>query len=87
VYSAIDHTKAKATKIAERKIEFHDGSILEINIWQLPTLTAERPHGFKYRLQYCLPNATTLVRYDNKVGKGDHKHISSTRVIDTRLTK
>ena len=73
MYSAIDHTKAK--KIEERKIGLPDGSILEINIWQLPAATAERPHGFKYRLQYCLPDTTTLIRYDNKANKGDHKHI------------
>jgi hypothetical protein len=71
----MDHIRPKAKKIEERKIALPNGSVLEINIWQLPISTTERPHGFKYRLQYCLPDTTTLVRYDNKISKGDHKHI------------
>jgi hypothetical protein len=48
---------------------------VEWTIWKLPIKTLERPHGYKYRLNYCLADGTTIVRYDNKLGKGDHKHI------------
>jgi hypothetical protein len=47
--------------------------IVEMVIWQLPTVTAERPHGLKYRL-YCGRSGHCLVRYDNEAGKGDHRH-------------
>lgn len=57
-----------------KKIKFPDGSIVEAVIWELPEPTEERPHGFKYRLNYSAPDGTTLVRYDNELGKGEHKH-------------
>jgi len=57
------------------KQQFADGSILSIVIWLLPEETEERPHGYKYRLNYSAPGGSTLVRYDNETGKGDHKHI------------
>ena len=65
----------KASLIEDSKISYPDGSIMEMVIWQLPGLTRERPHGFKYRLNYSLPNGKTLCRYDNETRKGDHKHI------------
>ncbi len=65
----------KATAIKRRKYPFSDGSIAEIVVWQLPNPTPERPHGLKYRLNYSLPDGTTAVRFDNELGKSDHKHI------------
>lgn len=65
----------KAIAIRRRKYLLPDGSIVEIVIWQLPHPTTERPHGYKYRLNYSLANGTTIVRFDNETGKGDHKHI------------
>lgn len=65
----------KAIAIRRRKYPLPDGSIIEIVVWQLPNPTPERPHGYKYRLNYSLPDGTTLVRFDNETGKGDHKHI------------
>jgi len=47
---------------------------MEIVIWQLPRKTPERPHGLKYRLNYSLPDGSCLIRYDNKLNKGDHIH-------------
>lgn len=66
---------ADATPVLNVKREFVDGSILQIVIWRLPEPTAERPHGYKYRLNYSMPDGQTVVRYDNEQGKGDHKHI------------
>ena len=31
------------------------------------------PHEFKYRLAYVV-DGICVVRYDNEVGKGDHRH-------------
>ncbi|MBX9685734.1 MAG: hypothetical protein K2X27_03470 [Candidatus Obscuribacterales bacterium] len=66
---------ADATPVLNVKREYPDGAILQIVIWQLPQPTTERPHGYKYRLNYSLADGSTLVRYDNERGKGDHKHI------------
>lgn len=54
-----------------------DGSILELVLWQLPNKDMDRPHGYKYRLYYGDNKGTSLVRYDNEIGKGDHKHIGN----------
>lgn len=62
------------------KIKLPDGSIVSIVVWKLPELTQKRPHGFKYRLNYCTADGATLVRYDNELGKGDHKHLGEEQV-------
>jgi hypothetical protein len=67
--------KEKAKSYIDKRIDQTDGSILEIVIWKLPFPTVERPHGYKYRLNYSLRDGTTLVRFVNELGKGDHKHI------------
>lgn len=63
-----------ATRIIDSKQVWPDGSIVQMVVWQLPSPSRERPHGFKYRL-YCGREGQCLVRYDNETGKGDHKHL------------
>jgi Family of unknown function (DUF6516) len=50
-----------------------DGMIIDIKIWRLPEVTAERPHGLKYSLFYGRVGER-IVGYDNETGKGDHRH-------------
>jgi len=64
----------KATLLRKKKINYPDGCILEIIVWQLPEATPERSHGYKYRLNYSAANGVTLLRFDNEAGKGDHVH-------------
>lgn len=64
----------KASLLYTKKQTYLDGFIVEMTIWQLPEPTEERPHGIKYRLQCCHTDGTTVVRYDNEQGKGDHRH-------------
>lgn len=64
----------KAQPLFHRKRQLADGSIVEMVIWQLPRIDAERPHGLKYRLYYG-KDGRRLVCYDNERGKGDHRHI------------
>lgn len=64
----------KATRIFYDKAILPDGSIVEMTIWQLPNITAERHHGLKYSLYYGR-NGERIVGYDNERGKSDHKHI------------
>ena len=59
------------------KYIYSDGAIREMVLWQLPLKSQDRPHGLKYRLFYGLTDGTSLVRFDNESGKGDHKHIGS----------
>ena len=66
-----------AKLIYREKYIYSDGAIREMALWQLPRKTPERPHGLKYRLYYGLGDGTSLVRFDNESGKGDHKHAGS----------
>ncbi len=54
--------------------EQSDDSVIEMVIWKVPP-SIERPHGVKYRLHYGSLEGVCYVRYDNKLSKGDHKHL------------
>lgn len=56
-----------------------DGVLIEIVVWAVDPPVAGCAHGYKYRL-YAGLNGKTLVRYDNEVGKGDHKHEGAAEV-------
>jgi Family of unknown function (DUF6516) len=43
-------------------------------IWQVPGGVRGRAHDYKYRLAFVV-DGICVVRFDNEVGKGDHKHI------------
>src|ERR1035437_6909807 len=70
----------KAARIFYDRAVLADGAIVEMTIWQLPQVTAQRPHGLKYSLFYGR-EGKRIVGYDNELGKGDHKHIGD---IETR---
>lgn len=63
----------RAILILSRKQVLADGAIVEIKIWRLSRITAERPHGLKYSLFYGRPGER-IIGYDNEQGKGDHRH-------------
>lgn len=65
----------KAARIFYDRAVLADGAIVEMTIWQLPQVTAQRPHGLKYSLFYGR-DGNRIVGYDNELGKGDHKHIN-----------
>lgn len=52
-----------ARLIFRQKFIYPDGAIREMVLWQLPKLTADRPHGLKYRLYYT-GRLTAPVWYD-----------------------
>jgi hypothetical protein len=66
-----------ARLLYREKYIYSDGAIREMVLWQLPNKTLDRPHGLKYRLYYGLGDGTSLVRFDNESGKGDHKHVGN----------
>lgn len=54
--------------------DFGDGTFVKMIVWQVPK-DAERPHGYKYRLHFGTLAGSCIVRYDNRRGKGDHRHL------------
>jgi hypothetical protein len=64
-----------AALVLQSRFVYADDAIREMVLWKLPQPTAERPHGFKYRLYYGSADGRSVVRYDNETGKGDHRHV------------
>jgi hypothetical protein len=64
----------KAHALVRRKEVRADGSIVEVVVWQVAEPLAPCEHHYKYRLAY-VENGRCVVRYDNELGKGDHRHI------------
>jgi hypothetical protein len=69
--------KGSAVPLIRSKEAREDGSIVEIVVWRLPMPIHPCTHSYKYRLYYGV-DGTCRVRYDNELGKGDHRHIGGT---------
>jgi len=65
----------KAIELLRTRITYSEVSFAEVVLWQLPKQVAGSAHRFKYRLAYVV-NGECVLRYDNEVGKGDHRHIA-----------
>jgi hypothetical protein len=63
----------KAKRIFHDRLDYADGCIVEMTIWQVPAPVQGSAHMLKYRLFYGRPGVR-LVGYDNERGKGDHRH-------------
>lgn len=63
----------RATLVARTRIVYAENAFAELVLWKVPMPVAGSTHGFKYRLAYVV-NGVCVVRYDNEVGKGDHRH-------------
>jgi len=63
---------SKAKLIVKEKLEFQDGDIVEMRLWEVPK-AEDKPHGYKYSLVY-IRHGKRLIGYDNSEGKGDHRH-------------
>ena len=50
-----------------------ENAFVEIVIWRLPRAARGSVHRFKYRLA-LVEKGVCVLRYDNEVGKGDHRH-------------
>jgi Family of unknown function (DUF6516) len=66
----------KATLIARTRIVYTTDSFAELVLWQVPNPVFGSTHAFKYRLAYVV-EAVCVVRYDNEIGKGDHRHFGT----------
>ena len=63
----------KAALVARTRIVYAENAFAELVLWKVPSPVAGSNHAFKYRLAYVV-NGVCVVRYDNEVGKGDHRH-------------
>jgi hypothetical protein len=67
----------KATLVVRTRIVYSTHSFAELVPWRVPTPVPGSAHEFKYRLAYVV-DSVCVVRYDNEVGKGDHRHFGAT---------
>lgn len=63
----------QAVELLRTRIAYAESAFAELVLWRLPKPIKGSPHGFKYRLAYVVRGECVL-RYDNEVGKGDHRH-------------
>ena len=63
----------KAVQLVSTRIAYSESAFAELVLWRLPTPLKGSAHAFKYRLAYVVRGECVL-RYDNEVGKGDHRH-------------
>jgi hypothetical protein len=63
----------KAVELICTRIAYSESAFAELVLWRLPKPLEGSLHGFKYRLAYIVRGECVL-RYDNEVGKGDHRH-------------
>lgn len=66
----------QAVEVVRTRIVYSASAFAELVLWQIPKPVAGSAHGFKYRLAYVVDGVCVL-RYDNEVGKGDHRHYGS----------
>ena len=63
----------RAVLLLRRRIAFSETAFAELVLWRVPKPVAGSTHQFKYRLAYVV-DGVCVVRYDNEVDKGDHRH-------------
>jgi hypothetical protein len=63
----------KATELLRTRIAYAETAFAELVLWRVPKPVAGSAHEFKYRLAYVV-EGVCVVRYDNELGKGDHRH-------------
>ena len=62
-----------ATLLYRERLAIAEDRFVEMVVWQLETPAKGSSHRFKYRLALVVSGRCVL-RYDNEVGKGDHRH-------------
>ena len=75
----------KAVELVRTRIVFTETAFAELVLWQVPKPVAGSTHDFKYRLAYVV-DGVCVARYDNEVGKGDHRHFNGKESVYTFKT-
>ncbi|WP_031597907.1 toxin-antitoxin system TumE family protein [Ferrovum myxofaciens] len=63
----------KAAELVRTRIIYSESAFAELVLWRLPKAVEGSPHRYKYRLAFVV-HGKCVLRYDNEVGKGDHRH-------------
>ena len=63
-----------AIAILDRRQTLTERTFIDLKVWELPAPVRGCTHLYKYRLALVVDDQCVL-RYDNEVGKGDHKHL------------
>ena len=66
-------SNVRATCLVDTRIVYAENAFAEIVLWQVPRPLAGSAHRYRYRLAYVV-DGTCVLRYDNEVMKGDHRH-------------
>ena len=66
----------KAVELISTRITYSESAFAELVLWRLPKPADGSLHRFKYRLAYVV-RGNCVLRYDNEVGKGDHRHFGN----------
>jgi hypothetical protein len=66
---------SRAELLLRERLEYDDGTFVEMVIWRVPVPVRGSRHEYKYRLFYGR-TGERLVGYDNERSKGDHRHVS-----------
>lgn len=66
----------KAVELISTRITYSESAFAELVLWRLPKPAEGSLHKFKYRLAYVV-RGNCVLRYDNEVGKGDHRHFGN----------
>jgi hypothetical protein len=64
----------KAELLLRERFVLAQNAFPELVIWKLPEPLAGSTHRLKYRLALIV-KGTCVLRYDNEVSKGDHRHV------------
>lgn len=67
------------------RIAYAESAFAELVLWRLPKPVTGSTHAFKDRLAYVV-DGVCVVRYDNEIGKGDHRHFAGKESVYTFKT-
>ncbi|MES2162294.1 MAG: DUF6516 family protein [Pseudomonadota bacterium] len=72
------HGSEKGNPDSKKRVHLSPFAFAELVIWSLPgSGQANTSPPYKYRLAYVI-GGKCVVRFDNEVSKGDHRHFGST---------
>jgi hypothetical protein len=70
----------KAELLFHQRIDYDDGTIVEMVLWRVPASVPPSTHGLRYSLYFGRPGVRE-VGYDNERGKGDHRHFRGVETV------
>ena len=71
--SVVNESNTYAIELVHNRITNSESVFAELILWRLSKPVKTSSHGYKYRLAYVVRGECVL-RYDNELGKGDHRH-------------